>query len=895
MSRQSVKTFVLVSSLLLAALLLTIGVHTTRWIGATFPGFFVMQNRVIASIALPGWLDIDPSTVFQHQVVAVDGERVTSAADVYAAARRAPAGSLIRYTLRAPDGRTTTAVVRSRVFSSSDYAFLFGAYLLDGLAFIATGLLVFLLKPDKPAGVGLLCSGVVTGLFVITAADLYGPHWFFRLHVVAESLLAAGLVHLALVFPTDRIRRHRGMVLAAVYLPFVLLALVYEIVLDSPSAYTRVHLATTATHALGGIVLIGAAFHDVVATNSPLVRRRISVAALGTLCGFLFPALLMGASALLGGSVPLNTAAITAVLFPLSLGYAVVKQDLFEIDVMLRRAMTYVIVVVTIATVYFVALLFVGWTLTGRELLVRSPAVLSVINLALLFLIAATRARVQVVVDRLFFRKDYNTEHALSDLSNRLASVHTIDDVIAHSREVVRETLCPVGAAIYLPEADGRYHAAGGLAASQPPFSLPADLAQRSAAGEILARYEWEDGSGQSVPEVWAELAADLLVPIRSGTSTIALLVLGAKRSGRAYTMHDIAFVRTAANQLALAISNARAFDQLETLNQSLGLQVRERTAALEAANSELNRSLADLQSAYQQLERSQVSLMRADRLATLGRLTAGIAHEVNTPLGAVMNSLKILTDLGREYTESIDDPSVGPEDHRQIADEMIATCETATGWARKAAAFISKVKMHGREPRPTVTERFAISAVVNETQALLSHRLRAASCRLELVEEARDICLVGESTRLGQVLVNLVANAIDAYEDANLFDGRIEITIGEADGRVVLSVRDWAGGIPLDVLPRIFDELFTTKEAGRGTGLGLWIARNLVEESFAGTLNVETVAGKGSCFTASFPAQDDEAQATPTPKAARTAASAPPGEGKDPHPPRAARATVLA
>src|SRR5213078_4556240 len=148
-----------------------------------------------------------------------------------------------------------------------------------------------------------------------------------------------------------------------------------------------------------------------------------------------------------------------------------------------------------------------------------------------------------------------------------------------------------------------------------------------------LARYEWDDGSGRPMPAVWHALGAELLVPIRRGSAPMGALALGRKGSGRPYTMHDVAFLRAAASQLALAMTNAGAF---------------------------------------QQLERNQASLMRAERLATLGRLTAGIAHEVNTPLGAVINSLKILTDLGREYADSIDDPGVTADDHRSIARELV-------------------------------------------------------------------------------------------------------------------------------------------------------------------------------------------------------------------------------
>ena len=107
-----------------------------------------------------------------------------------------------------------------------------------------------------------------------------------------------------------------------------------------------------------------------------------------------------------------------------------------------------------------------------------------------------------------------------------------------------------------------------------------------------------------------------------------------------------------------------------------------------------------------------------------------------------------------------------------------------------------------------------------------------------------------------------VVTNAIDAYEDAGISDGRIEIHARQLEASAVLTVRDSAGGIPAAALPKIFDELFTTKDPTRGTGLGLSIARHLVEQSFEGTLTVETEAGVGSCFAITLPAAREQPSA---------------------------------
>jgi len=319
-----------------ATLIAVTGANSLRWLDTTIPGFFIMQNRVVPSVMLPSW-DAAVPALFQQQVVAVDGVRVTSAAEVYGRVQQATPETPIHYTLRGREGIDHQHVVRARRFTEADYLFLFGALLLTGTSFIVTGLVVYFLRPRSAASLGLLSAGIIGGVFVVTAADLYGPGWFFRLHVCAEALVPASLLHLALVFPTERLRGQRAGLLRGAYMLCGGLAVVYEGVLGSPAAYTAAHLTATTAQGVGGLVLVICVAYDLLTTSSPHVRRQILFAALGILAAFFVPAILMSASGLLGGSVPINSSALCGFLFPLSLGYAMVKRDLLAVDVFLRR------------------------------------------------------------------------------------------------------------------------------------------------------------------------------------------------------------------------------------------------------------------------------------------------------------------------------------------------------------------------------------------------------------------------------------------------------------------------------------------------------------------------------------------------------------------------------
>src|SRR5262249_8398725 len=149
------------------------------------------------------------------------------------------------YTLRAANGATSRECLPSRLFSYSDYVFLFGSLGLSGSTFLLTGLFVFLIRPRDPASRALLAAGTGIGIFALTALDLYGPHWFFRLHIIGETLVAPGFFYLAAVFPTDRLQRRRRRAVALIYAPFVLLIVFYQYTLSSPTLYTWAHLTAT--------------------------------------------------------------------------------------------------------------------------------------------------------------------------------------------------------------------------------------------------------------------------------------------------------------------------------------------------------------------------------------------------------------------------------------------------------------------------------------------------------------------------------------------------------------------------------------------------------------------------------------------------------------------------
>lgn len=273
--------------------------------------------------------------------------------------------------------------------------------------------------------------------------------------------------------------------------------------------------------------------------------------------------------------------------------------------------------------------------------------------------------------------------------------------------------------------------------------------------------------------------------------------------------------------------------------------------ASLEQSNTTLEQRVAER---GQELEASRNRLMAVERLATLGQLTAGLAHEVNTPLAAAMNTLEQAKSLTREYRDSIGHPNVGVEDHREIATELEAAIQRTGSTLERLGELVRKMRAQGRDHQQGHV-RFDPVQAAREALALLEHTAMKARVDFRIEDISAGAQVYGETTRFMQIVTNLVQNAIHACEDAPKPEGsRVTLQFVREDQHLEMLVIDNGSGIPEDVQDRMFEALFTTKSAGRGTGLGLAIVQDIVNAHFAGTLEVKSTLGVGTTFTVRIP-----------------------------------------
>jgi signal transduction histidine kinase len=800
---RAVRLVAIVIGLAMVALATRTTLTSLRWVGQTFPGFFLLPNRVVASIGLAGWSG--GPDLYQRQVVAVDGVPVASAAEAYARIAGRPAGTPVRWRLRW-EGEEADVDVPCGRFGWRDWALLFGAYLLNSAVYLAAGLVVWLLRPRAPLGRALLLFGGTCAVWMVTAMDLYAPGTFFRLHVVGESMFPATAFHLALLFPTPHPFARR---VGVFYLLALAVLVPYELVLFDPARYTVLHSVATLYLGFGALLFGIRLVAEWLRGRSALARQRIRVMTLGTLMGFALPGAIFVASAATAGGVPVNTGAFTGFLFALALAYAVVKHDLFEIDAMVKRGAYYLLLTGAVGSAYVLAVVLFNLALPGVVL--DSRAFPIAFTLAVLLVFNPLRSRLQTFVDRVFFRTHYDGAAVLDAVGAELASALTREQVAALVRDGVERAIPNGRTRLFAGDGGAALVEVGGAT------PLPAPLRPALAHGRVLTAFDaaesWPDpAQWEEVRTALVAIAAEVAVPMLSRGTLVGALVVGAKRSGLFYTAGDAAFLRALAHQAAISLQNAAAYEAMMQLNAQLEQRVAERTA----------------------------QLVQSEKMAALGRLVAGVAHEINNPVSFVVTTVG---PLRRRLARAAEQ---APEAVRKSLADCAEIVDLMGRGAERTAAIVQDLRSFsrlGEAQRKPVDLHEGLEVSLR----LLHSRWRD---RVTIHRELGDLPLVEcDPGQMNQVFMNLLANAFDAVGDG----GNVWITTTRETDAAVIRIRDDGPGIAPDVIGRVFEPFFTTKDVGAGTGLGLAIAHGIVT-AHGGRIDVASAAGAGATFTVRLP-----------------------------------------
>ena len=312
-----------------------------------------------------------------------------------------------------------------------------------------------------------------------------------------------------------------------------------------------------------------------------------------------------------------------------------------------------------------------------------------------------------------------------------------------------------------------------------------------------------------------------------------------AKEKALSHGAHDFLSKPLNRTEVQLRVRNL-----LQTRN--LHLELKAQNASLEHHLSERTQLAEELGRTNQKLRETQAHLIHSEKMAGLGQLVAGIAHEINNPLAFVINNIFIVEEtLGKLAAEGAEGSDLPVEASAKVA-KMQARVSDAHAGATRVKELVSKLRTFSRLDEGTV-KTINIHESIESVLLFLRHKMEG---RIEVERRYGDVemvtCLAGE---LNQVLMNIVANAIDAIEGP----GRITLVTGQQNGDFVIRVRDTGKGIPEEIRNRIFEPFFTTKPIGQGTGLGLAISYGIIK-AHQGSMEFSTKTGEGTEFTLKIP-----------------------------------------
>ncbi len=707
--------------------------------------------------------------------------------------------------------------------------------------YLITGGAVWWLKPGRPGAWALLlfCSamGVQLSLTMHTDSILWaGP----RL-MVNVPLMGATAFHLFTTYPIepDWIVRHRRLQL----LPYSVAALLAAMgLLQGP-----LRIAPELAWGLAFVFAVSLFVSSIAVLG--FERRRHGEGPMKDAADIVFYSALLSFGPLLAivlvewvlmMPLPYYLTLVWVFLFPVAVGYGIVRRQLFEVRNVAKSSAAYGAASIGI-TGAFAFVIISADSLVSRFGVGERPAQVALLFVALL-LFDPVRRRMQMLVDRFFDRDRAAYRVAVREISEAMVSMLSLNEIADRILVALTDTMGVERAMVLLADDDGRrlrpiaYR--GDWDDDVLGHEIPSDhpiwkhLWMRR---EDLARVDFDDEhdleNREACRDVFDTLEIELLVPILYGVDLLGVIAVGRKLSGDRLMADDRLLLRTLANQSSIAIENAKAFDEIAKLNETLEARVDERTL---------------------ELRETQGQLIQAEKMKSLGQLVAGVAHELNNPIGFVHANLQLLDEYMRKLVES----QRSENDTQRVQEAISKLLERSREGTTRVKKIVQDLRTFSRMDQAELQDA-DLHEEIERTLRLMEPRFKNdIAIEKQFGDLPRVRCYIGQ---LNQVFLNLLMNACDAIER----NGTVRITTRPTPEGVCLAFEDDGPGIPEEVRSRIFDPFFTTKPVGVGTGLGLSVSHGIIERH-GGRIWVESEPGEGTTFHIELPldAAPDDASA---------------------------------
>lgn len=503
----------------------------------------------------------------------------------------------------------------------------------------------------------------------------------------------------------------------------------------------------------------------------------------------------------------------TVPLYPLIMSYAIVKHQLMDIEVIVRRTAVFA------GLFAFVYGVFTVVTILGQEFFKNSLGwnqwVAMIPTVAIItFSLRPLENFLTNVTEKFLFQKKYDYRELLKLFTNEVLMIVDLQKLTEQTIAGLNNIIKIESAAVFLHDKDAKtYKLVAGIGTKEKDikFDEKSLLVSflKSTQHPIVKDKSVDSMESGELKESFRRMNAQVSLPIASHDDLIGILSLGMKKSGEDYTQDDLDILGSLARTLGIAIRNAQLFDE------------QGKTQAVAA---------------------------QAEKMAVIGTLASGINHEICNPLGIVRGQSEMFL---LNYKDGFYKEKTAPELLKICADIMqkiIKETDRATAITKKLSSFAKPSKKGDFED-------VYIDKEIDEVIGLVGHDLKINNIEFKKEFSPNFPAIHADKKQMQEVLFNIIRNAAQAIEGLKQ-SGKISVT-GVAEGSMAgIYISDTGGGIPPDKIGQIFNPFYTTKAPGKGTGLGLFIVKQVVERN-KGSILVESEYGVGTTFILKFPISD--------------------------------------
>ena len=529
---------------------------------------------------------------------------------------------------------------------------------------------------------------------------------------------------------------------------------------------------------------------------------------------------------------PGNLSFVPLIIFAVGL----FKHDLLDMGILIKKSLVYSLLTAFLTCLYALIIIMADKVIKNFNF---SDSIYFPICFFLLiaFVFGPLKSKIQVIIDGIFYKGKYDYQKTIKRVSQLIVSVLDYEEIGKLLMDTVVDTMKVRHCALFLRDTSGssfiNLSIRGEQTDRERSILMNKDTCMikfmKNHRRPVMIKNLKQKISSPEIKDVLKDmdgLGAEIVLPMIFEENLNGFIVLGEKLSGDLFTREDMDLLETLAGQSSLAVENARSYKLLNDLNENLEKKVEERTT--------------DLKYALSEKERTQEMLIRSESLAAIGQLVAGVAHELNNPLTTV-------TSLVQATIEDIDQwDKQQPFDPDLIDDLKFADKELG-----RAKSIVASLLGLSRQTQ-TYSEAVSINSVVKDALRIMHNQYKHHG--LEIVENYdRDLPdIQGNFANLGQVALNIIQNAIQSviHNKGVIY---IDTWFDSDERKVVFSCKDTGPGIPESIRQDIFKPFFTTKEVGRGTGLGLYICHEIVRKH-GGTLKLRDSDGPGAVFEVKLP-----------------------------------------